>query len=237
MQGVEEDVLHDGFALTMRAEYFDLCGGERSVMAKGKVSKTKKVKPFPFKACVTGDKEIRVTCPLLSWTDRGNDDFKIKEQFHEDKYAKFLEGLDVSRNAFIQRAGKDKYETMEKIYVLRLIETSTTLIKLDATVLECNKKAAKKSHLSDPGLLRALAMNLNVDISSESDTFFREIEVSDQTYTLWEVAQAPRLLWQVANVAKQGRRVGDIEEDVDSDESEDDIVYQMKKANIGNRVY
>jgi hypothetical protein len=240
MEGTEDRVFHDGFALVMRAEYQDLVGGERLVKGKGKNCQKKKVKPFPFKARVVGDKEIHVTAPLLTWSDRGNDDNLMRLNFSEPKYSGVLEALDVSRNAYIQRFGVDTYEAKEKIYVLRLMETSNTLIKLDGAVLLCNKKA-KKNQIQDPGLLTPLAMSLCVDITSISDDSFNFIDVPSEDdpnqvtrFSLWNTTHVPRLVWQVANVAKKARRIGDIEEDVDDDDDDDDdIVKQMKRVGLG----
>jgi hypothetical protein len=49
------------------------------------------------------------------------------------------------------------------------------------------------------------------------------------TAKLWEISSVPRLVWQVANIATQARRLGRMEEELDDDEEEDAIVKEMQK--------
>lgn len=226
MPGVEDDELHDGFVLAMRAEYQDMVGGTHFVKAKTGTLTAKTVKQFKFKAWVAGDKEIRVAVPLLGWSDRGNDDVYIKDQY-KDEHDVIMAAFDVGRNGYIKRVGVDSYENKEKIYVLRLQETDDTNIKLSGSVLSCNKKM-KKVQLQEPGLLAPLALNLTMDLSSLEDDL-EELSIEERKVCIWKVAQVPRLVWQVANVAKQPRRHGVMKEDVEASDDDDDIVAQMSK--------
>ena len=235
MPGVEENELHEGFVLVMRAKYQDPAGGQHSVASKDGSSFVKKIKPFKFRAWVEGPQEIRVACPLLSWSDRGNDDRVIRADYG-DMQPIVMEALDAARNAYIKRQGIDNYETAEKIYILQLSETDYVRIKLDGSVLLCNKKAKKLQHLNEPGLLSAMALNVTTNISTLEDAEggkLDEITVHEKTLTIWKTAQVPLVVWQVANVAQQARKLGDLGEDSDMDEDEDLIVKEMSKKTRG----
>jgi hypothetical protein len=226
MPGLEEGEFFDGYVLTMKAEIQDIVGGTKYVTGKDGNLTAKVVKPFKFKAWVAGNEEIRVSCPLLSWSDRGNDDTFIKEQYDGDQPV-IINALDVARNSYIKRAGVDSYETKEKIYVLRIEGTKETNIKLQGVVLEANKKA-KNRQLQVPGLLHPVALNLTMDVSTITDTL-EELTVDNKDYLVWKVSQVPRLVWLVANVAKQARRFGVMKEDISADADDDDLVKQMTK--------
>lgn len=240
MVGLKEGEKHNGFILAMRTEIQDMVGGSHFVRRKNGDHFPKKVPGFKFKAWVAGDQEIRVSAPQLSWSDRGNDDLLISANYEDETM--ICAALDVARNDYIQRAGLESYEAKEKIYVLRLMETGDMKIKLDGTVLESNR-GAKKKHQEMPGLLSPFVLNLTTSVSTPDD----DLEVlalkrtasdgtrSETQVTVWKVAQVPRLLWQVANVAVQARRVGVMEEDEEAEE-EDDIMKQMSKKVAGIRI-
>lgn len=236
MQGLEDGDFHHGFILAMRTDVRDLVGGSHFVRDRRGDNSIKRVQGFKFKAWVAGDKEIRVSAPQLSWSDRGNDDLDIVDQYGQ--HGMICTALNVARNGYIQRAGIESYENKEKIYVLRLMESDDINIKLDGAVLECNK--ASKRYQQQPGLLSPFVVNLSIDVSTTEDTL-EEIELTlgkdkKKKVSVWKVAQVPRLMWRVANVAQQSRRIGLMQEDVDEEEEDDDIMAQMSKKVAGMRI-
>jgi hypothetical protein len=227
--GTDINESHDGFVLVMRAEYEDMMGGEHYVITADKSEKLKTVAPFKFTAWVSGDKEIRVTAPLLSWHDRGNSHANFVAQNDQKE---IIAALENGRNNYIKRVGINKYEIKEKIYVLSFTETEDTQVKLDGSVLVSNvyKNKAKMTK----GLLKPTVLSMMEDLSKE-DEAEEVVTINKKEFAIWKVSNVPRLAWHVANVAKQARRTGAFEEDVE-DGSDDDFAAQLKKkATIGRR--
>jgi hypothetical protein len=237
LPGLEASEFHDGFCLVMRNEVQDMGGGTHAVVTKDKSIQKKKVKQFKFKAWVSGPQEICVIAPLLTWSDRGNDDEIIRD-FYKTEQPRLMTALDTSRNDYIKRMGVDTYETAHKVFVLRVMDADDLRVKLDGSVLLCNKKA-KKQQPMEPGLLVPIPLNVSTNISSVDETL-QEIDIADpnnasgkKRVKIWQVALVPRIVWQVANLATQARRVGRMEEDVDDPDDEDLIAKEMaKKCNI-----
>jgi hypothetical protein len=241
LPGLEHGEYHDGFCLVMRGEAQDMGGGSHLVGGKGRTLQKKKVKGFRFRAWVSGPQEIRVEAPLLSWSDRGNDDELIRE-LYSASHPRLMAAFDAGRNDYIKRMGVDMYESKLKVYVLRVVETDDLRIQLDGTVLGINNKKGKPiktTRKQEPFYLAPVTLNLSSNISSV-DTKLEDITIADPdsgmgmiTAKLWEVAVVPRIVWHVANVATQAHRVGRMEEDIDDPDDEDDIVREMnKKLNV-----
>jgi hypothetical protein len=231
LEGMEQDEFHDGFVLLMRADEQDMAGGEHHVInAKDGSDTLKKVAPFKFRAWVLGDKEIRVAAPLLSWNDRGNEDQYLKIQNEDEKV--IIAAVENGRNGYIKRVGISQYEIKEKIYVLSLVETEDVAIKLDGSVLICNK-FKNKTKVTQKGLLKPTVLSVYYDVSRK-DAEPETITLGKKQFVAWKITNAPRLAWHIANVAKQARRKGVFKEEVSDDDDEDIAIMLKKKATIGN---
>lgn len=226
----KENTHHNGFILTMRAEYRDIMGGTREAVDLEGSKKMKVIKPFEFKCWVKGPRTLWVKAPLLSWSDRGNDDEVIRTEYGDDHL--MMVALDEHRNDFIERNDKNSSsaETAHKIFVLDFPPKYN--VALDGDVLYINRKAKKK----EAGLLKLNAVNIAVDVMSDEDlasaSLFNvvdEITNVEKAYIKWKMDVVPRLVWHVADLSEKTKQVGRKKEDVESSDSEAEGVAAMRK--------
>ena len=229
MPGKEGDgTEYNGFKVFMRAEYRDIMGSPKQVdPLTGKVL-VAKIKPFPFKCLLEGRDKLKVVAPLLSASDRGNDDEAIRRSFTDD--SNFMESLDLSRNDFIARqGGVGRYQKAKKHYILSF--PPVCAVKLDGDVLLANKVKDKQKKKMVKGELKLGALNLNCNISRHDDTGWEYKEIDGERYPVFYKEKLPRLYWEVADLNDKSGMTGHQDEEESSDE-DGDAVKAMKRMNI-----
>lgn len=209
----DADAHHNGFLLTMRVEYRDVMGGEKEVIDSNGMKKKKKIKPFDYKCWVKGPPwTLWVKAPLLSWSDRGNDDELIRSTYNETlDDGLLMMALDEHRNDFITRHDQASYEAAYKIFVLEI--PAKFDVELDGNVLKFN-------HRKKPveGLLKLGAINLLPPITDVGKVTTKMVEA------------VPRIYWQMADVSKKKRQMGRNKEEIESDDEAEGVAAMRKKV-------
>lgn len=217
---------HEGYIVSLGVDIRDVLGSPKKTDANGNLVR-KKIPPFPFKARVYRPDALLIETPLLSFSDRGNDDEDIRAIMARDGV--LLDALDDSRHAYIERHGSD-HQTAFKHYILEFSHG----VHLSSKCLKLHK--GKKN-----GEMKLEAINLNIDISKDGDVLpVKRVTVTDpltnqqkqQDCHVWVQNALPRLFWRVADDKKRIRKRGKTTFDDEDDEATEAAAALLAAASI-----
>lgn len=204
----------------------DIQGGYTEFRDEGNNIIRKKVKPFPFKAYVQNAKEIKVVTPILSWSEKGNDDYLISREWGKS-CDDLVAGIDDARNKFVERhGGTRKYNKAVRHYILQFQGD----VRLDGKCLKSSKK--KKD-----GELQIEGLPVAADITTDNDGTYDKREFTKNKdgnmekteVILWKQAVVPRLYWEVADRAQDSKKRGATQQEDSSSDDEDAGVKAMAR--------
>lgn len=235
----DPNTLHRGFIVSMRVNYQDVMGAPKVVDAAGDLIR-KKIPPFNFKCTIYRTNKLLITAPLLEWSDRGNDDEHIRKKYGVDSV--LMNALDEHRNAAVSRIGDKTFQTAVKHVILEF----PTTVELSGECLLINKRKNKKgvsTGSTESMTLKLEAINFATDVSSKEDTNWERrvipfTDASGKTQDLevpvWIQDKKPRVFWRVADVSKDSRKRGKMENDSDSDDAAEGVAAMLAGANVSN---
>lgn len=241
-----------GFFVTMKVETRDILGAPKQEI-DGKTIAA--VEPFPYKCFITGPDSLVVEAPLMSASDRGLDDEKIRANIVgvetiagldatecHDLGHSMMKALDNARNKYIERngglpgKGKPGYHAAKKHYELRFPPGLKVQLE-DGDKLVCNKiktrGGKKKKQLEEHQLFtrsQLVSYEVNDHTKANADWPTKEFPGADgtpQAFKLWLKDSSPKLYWIVADLSEEGDKLGRKDENEESDD-DDDYIRSMR---------
>jgi len=111
-----------------------------------------RVPQFQYKAFVRNN-TIMLEMPYVSWEERGNDDYRIRQiyqpEIDKEHVSTYLDSMDGYRKKIIKDFGVDDYQTAKKVVHIHLYSSEDPQREFDLVpdLIELNDKAKEKHHM------------------------------------------------------------------------------------------